>query len=324
MKKAVLLIFIFGVAATSVYFAFGRDKGTEQKNVVETSTPRTDEAPPDNVQQGGQNPASADSEAGSEISQIVAGADALAASGAVLAARNKYSDALTLIVRRDAPVENREQTLDALRGKLRPLNDLIYGDRTRIFEGQSYYEVQRGDNSTKIAGQHKLTPEYLMNRLNGRGDINLLRAGEKLKVIEGPFHAVVDLSDRRIYVFHGEYYYKDFEISVGKAGRETPPDNYLVADKMREGMPSFKWTDPDTGEVFSSGEEGFMLGTRWIKLKGDRVGDQGIGIHGRRPSEDSQPLGEAVSRGCVRMRNSDVEELYDLLVTGQSTVIVKD
>ena len=54
------------------------------------------------------------------------------------------------------------------------------------------------------------------------------------------------------------------------------------------------------------------LGERWIDL-----GD-GYGIHG---TIDPDSIGKAELRGCIRMRASDVEEVYDLLTKGSEVII---
>ncbi len=322
MKKSILLICVLCILGAAVYLLFGgfRGDGGESSPPLQTEDSQGGEGRAD--EQARDNPDRRGTGTGDdEIARLIAEGDALADAQSILAARNKYSEALSRIVQQNVAVENREQALEIIRSKLLPLNRIIYGEKSRIFEGQSYHRVARGEVPEKIAAKYRITARYLMKRLNGRENINMLWAGERLKVVQGPFHAVVDLGDRRLYVFHGEHYYTDFEVSIGKAGRETPVDDYVVADKLAD---DFSWTDPDTGEQFRPGDPEFMLGTRWIKLVGDRVGDGGIGIHGRNPAHDDRPLGEAVSRGCIRMRNRDVEELYDLLIPRHSRVIVQE
>lgn len=45
-----------------------------------------------------------------------------------------------------------------------------------------------------------------------------------------------------------------------------------------------------------------------------------IYIHG---TPDSEPMGEPLSHGCIRMRNSDIIELYNMVDEGTPVVIVK-
>ncbi len=325
MKKAVLFICVLCILGAAAYMIFGEmrggDTGGEDNSPsLQAENPSEGEGKPrEQAPEGPHGPPAEPAEG--DIARLIAEGDSLAEAGGIEGARKKYSEALKRIILEGEPVADRAAVLDTLCDKLRPLNRIIYGDVSRVFDGQSYYRVD--DLLSRIAGKYRITYQYLA-KLNGIPNPNVVRAGRKIKVVHGPFHAVVDLSDRRLYVFHGEYYYKDYPVSVGKAGRQTPADRYVVGDKMSDGMSTFSWTDPDTGEVFRPGDAGFMLGTRWIKLVGDRVGDTSIGIHGRSAADNDKPLGEAVSRGCIRMRNRDVEELYDLLVPRYSRVIVRE
>jgi lipoprotein-anchoring transpeptidase ErfK/SrfK len=42
------------------------------------------------------------------------------------------------------------------------------------------------------------------------------------------------------------------------------------------------------------------------------------GIHG---TIDPNSIGKAESRGCIRLRNQDVEEVYDMLAVGSEVTI---
>jgi lipoprotein-anchoring transpeptidase ErfK/SrfK len=56
------------------------------------------------------------------------------------------------------------------------------------------------------------------------------------------------------------------------------------------------------------------LGERWIDL------GESYGIHG---TIEPDSIGKAASRGCIRMREKDVIEVYDFLVKGSEVVIRK-
>ncbi|MCX5714227.1 MAG: L,D-transpeptidase [Candidatus Omnitrophica bacterium] len=57
-----------------------------------------------------------------------------------------------------------------------------------------------------------------------------------------------------------------------------------------------------------------LLGTRWLGID-----LPGYGIHG---TVDPSSLGKQVTQGCVRMANSDAEELYSIVPTGTEVTIV--
>jgi len=330
MKTAIIAILIIGALAAG-YFLYPKISGTSPENKDKNQSAGVAQAggngqTTDNAGQQQTGAASQQTQnfaAGGpspDVPVLVAQGDSLASSGKILEARNAYSDALLEILGQNTEFDGRAALIDQLKAKMKPLNDTIYGPGG-IFEGQETYTVQAGDNLTKIAAGHKV-PYQLIARINGIPAPYLnLRVGQKLKIINGPFHLRVDLSDRRIYVFHGNYFFKDYEISVGKPGSETPEGQYVVMDKMDSTRSRLQWRDPENGELHYSDveKENFMLGTRWIKIS-----DQGIGIHGRNKQMEDAPLGEAVSHGCIRMRNNEVEELYDLLVPNDSHVKVQE
>ena len=55
-----------------------------------------------------------------------------------------------------------------------------------------------------------------------------------------------------------------------------------------------------------------VLGTRRLKL-----GD-GYGLHG---TNQPETIGRAVSHGCVRLRNEDIEKLFDMVPVGTPVFI---
>jgi len=337
MKAAIIFILVVGALAAA-YFLYPKFSGTsaenKDKNPAAGGAAQTADTAKqgENTQSGDaakqytgeaaagqtQNPPAGGS--APDVSALIAQGDSLAASGKILEACAAYSDAFRKILEQNADFDGRAAMIDQLKAKIKPLDDAIYFDRNRIFDDQETYVVQSGDNLTKIAAGHKV-PYQFIGRVNGiPAPYTNLRAGQKLKIVNGPFNALIDLSDRRLYVFHGNYFFKDYEISVGKPGWETPAGEYVVMDKMDSTKSRLQWRDPEGSELHYSDveKENFMLGTRWI-----RFDDNGHGIHGRSKQIDGEPLGEAVSHGCVRMRNTDVEELYDLLVTNDSHVKVQ-
>ena len=55
------------------------------------------------------------------------------------------------------------------------------------------------------------------------------------------------------------------------------------------------------------------LGTRWIGLS-----RKGYGIHG---TNNPRSIGRRASHGCIRMRNRDVEELFEMVAVGDRVEI---
>lgn len=167
------------------------------------------------------------------------------------------------------------------------------------------YVVQAGDRLTNIAAKYKVPWQYLA-KVNGISDPARIRAGQKLKVIRGPFSAVVDLKDFALTVHLQGYYVKRYSVGIGKDG-SSPIGKFSVLEKLEN--PQF--TDPN-GKVIEGDDPANPLGERWIDL------GNSYGIHG---TIEPDSIGKAASRGCVRMRNEDVAEVYDLLSVSSEVVI---
>jgi lipoprotein-anchoring transpeptidase ErfK/SrfK len=119
-------------------------------------------------------------------------------------------------------------------------------------------------------------------------------------------HLVIKLRDRRVYVYKNRKLKVSYPVGIGKAGWETPTGNYKVMDMQ----PHPVWEEPWTGKVILEGSNN-PLGDRWIGFWTD--GRNSIGFHGT-PAE--KLVGQAVSHGCVRMRNRDVVALYEQVKLG--------
>lgn len=166
------------------------------------------------------------------------------------------------------------------------------------------YEIQSGDFLQRVAPKYGLNWEYLA-ALNGV-DPRRVRAGQKLKVIKGPFSAFVDLSDFELTVHCHGFFVKRYSIGTGQ-NSSTPVGKFAVLDRIT----SPQYTDPN-GRVIEGGQPTNPLGTHWVDL-----GDS-YGIHG---TIEPSSIGKSESAGCVRMRNEDVVEVYNFLVKGSEVVI---
>ena len=120
-----------------------------------------------------------------------------------------------------------------------------------------------------------------------------------------------------------------------KGSYRTPRGQHIVRAKIGKDAPInsvFKGRRA-TGEIWTpelgaqQPQRDWIL-TRILWLSGCEVGMNRLGnvdsmqryiyIHG---TPDSEPMGEPQSHGCVRMRNSDVLELFDLVPVGTPVLI---
>lgn len=166
------------------------------------------------------------------------------------------------------------------------------------------YVIQPGDRLESIAKKYKLSWEYL-SALN-RTSPTRIQAGKRLKVLKGPFSAAVDLQDFALTVHLQGYYVKRYEIGIGKDG-STPLGKFPVLTKIANPQ----YTDPD-GRVIEGDDPRNPLGERWIDL------GNSYGIHG---TIEPESIGAAASRGCIRMRDPDIIEVYNFLTVGSEVTL---
>lgn len=119
------------------------------------------------------------------------------------------------------------------------------------------------------------------------------------------------LGERKVYVFRNDEVIASYPVAIGRTGWETPTGNFAVRDMIEN--PG--WENFRTGEVMPPGGDN-PLGVRWISFWTDGVNE--IGFHG---TTNEELIGQAVSHGCVRMRNQDVTALYSKVAIGTPVVV---
>lgn len=97
-----------------------------------------------------------------------------------------------------------------------------------------------------------------------------------------------------------------YEVAVGQDDWQTPVGEFAVMSKLENPA----WQHPITKERIEPGADN-PLGSHWIGFWSD--GQAQIGFHG---TNQEELIGEAVSHGCVRMRNQDVQALYEQVEVG--------
>lgn len=177
-----------------------------------------------------------------------------------------------------------------------------------ITPGSELYEVQKGDNLTKIARKFNTTVELLAKSNNIHG--SAIRLGRKLKVPKLKFSIVVDKSQKILMLKAGGEIFKTYKVATGKDSKPTPVGTFTVTSKI---------VDPPwyqlNGKMIPAGDPANQLGSRWLGLS-----KPSYGIHG---TIDPSSIGQDATEGCVRMKNSDVEELFSIVPEGTEVVIVE-
>jgi lipoprotein-anchoring transpeptidase ErfK/SrfK len=112
---------------------------------------------------------------------------------------------------------------------------------------------------------------------------------------------VVSLRDRTLSLMENGHVVRIFHVAVGAPLTPTPVGTFTITNRI----PNPTYYRP--GRIIGPGPSN-PLGTRWMGLD-----IKGYGIHG---TDDPRSIGHARSLGCVRLRNDDVEQLFELLLPG--------
>ena len=231
--------------------------------------------------------------------------------GEIIDARAKLSEALALRLPQEETVRSRaalsklaDQTLFST--TITPSDPFV-----------SAHVIQPGETLVKIAKRLDVTAD-LLARVNNIPDKNRIRAGRRIKVLHGPFHAVINRETFDMDVYLQKTFIKHFKVGLGADG-STPGGKWKVCSKLVN--PTYY--PPRGGDIIAADDPENPLAERWIGLEGvegDAVGQERYGIHG---TIDPESIGKNMSLGCVRLYNEDVEFLFDLLVPEKSVVVIR-
>jgi lipoprotein-anchoring transpeptidase ErfK/SrfK len=173
------------------------------------------------------------------------------------------------------------------------------------------YTVASGDSLGRIASKHR-TDYRLIKALNGlRSDT--IRIGQRLKVPSAGVTVLIYKRDFEVLAFYGDILMRAYDCATGKDGK-TPEGNFVIGNKLVNP----DWYAPD-GKVYRFGTKENVLGTRWLAFK-NTAEHQGFGIHG---TSFPESIGTEASMGCIRLRNGDVEDLYEVLPPGSSVRVIQ-
>ena len=190
------------------------------------------------------------------------------------------------------------------------------------------YRVQGGDSLDRIARNEGLAVDWrFLQRINGLANPNMIRRDQTLKIVRGPFHAVVYKDQYRMDVFAGPpddpsnwMFIRSFNVGLG-SDDSTPVGEFVVRSDSKLVNPT--WTNPRTGEVYAADNPENPIGERWLGLQG--VGQYaalaGYGIHG---TIEPDSIGTQASMGCVRLKPADIEIVYEMLAEAVSVVVIEE
>lgn len=99
----------------------------------------------------------------------------------------------------------------------------------------------------------------------------------------------IHLRERRIYVYQGQQLYNSYPVAIGKPNTPSPVGTWSIVNKR-----------------IMDGRQ--VYGTRWMGLS-----KPNYGIHG---TNNPHSIGKAVSLGCIRMHNQDIENIFPIISLG--------
>ena len=112
---------------------------------------------------------------------------------------------------------------------------------------------------------------------------------------------VVSIPDRKLAVIEDGATVEVYDVAVGKPSTPSPVGTFTIVNRVAH--PTYY----RPGVVIGPGDRN-PLGTRWMGLS-----EKGYGIHG---TDQPGSIGYARSHGCIRLRNADVERLFERLRPG--------
>lgn len=167
------------------------------------------------------------------------------------------------------------------------------------------YTVESGDTLYDIAKRFNTTVG-LIKKVNGLAS-DIIRIGQKLKIIVSEFSIFVDKHCNILVLKKDGDELKTYRVSTGK-DNSTPVGTFKIQEKLERPL----WYK--VGAVVSPDSDEYELGERWMGISAD-----GYGIHG---TSDETTIGAQVTQGCIRMKNAEVIELFDMVPSGTEVEIV--
>ncbi|WP_017472942.1 L,D-transpeptidase family protein [Amphibacillus jilinensis] len=161
-----------------------------------------------------------------------------------------------------------------------------------------YHIVKEGETLSIIARDYRVSLTDLI-QANPQINPDLIFVGQPV-IIPGlpnpeqlPYQIHVSIAQRTLTLLSDHVPLKTYPIAVGQILSQTPIGQFVIINKA-----------PNPGGPY---------GTMWMSLS-----KQHYGIHG---TNDPSSIGKAVSRGCIRMYNHDVEELAATIPIGTQVTI---
>jgi LysM repeat protein len=168
------------------------------------------------------------------------------------------------------------------------------------------HRVKDGETLESIAGSYNV-PWQLLAKINGVDERAALTPGQELKVVPGPFSAVIDLSERTMTLKLDRRY-------AGKFALEVDPTLSVEEGSWRVDQ---KLLTPSAGSLYSAtagaGEDRSLLLANLANPTGQAAVVRGPGA--------ADPISPEPPGRVFRLKGHDVTDIYDILSVGSRVTI---
>jgi lipoprotein-anchoring transpeptidase ErfK/SrfK len=159
-------------------------------------------------------------------------------------------------------------------------------------------------------------------------DVALSRIPSDLIDAEG-LHLVLDRRTRQLMVLKDGRLLRRYPAAVGTEGWETPAGRHQVLEMVADPI----WEHPSNGKQVGPGANN-PLGSRWIGFFRDCTPRQnawdgerylsvdGCTVAGFHGTPHRWTVGRAVSHGCVRLFEENVQEVFELVDVGTPVTVL--
>ena len=236
--------------------------------------------------------------------------------------------------------------IEELFNKQTPLADIV---ETVVYKSHVAWQKGRPAWLSDYASHYNTSKHFIARSLNGKADYwkQEVKEGDRFNVFKKDkniqFHLIVDSSRCKMWLYcldldkKQKILLKTYVVGLGRidasktSGLLTPLGTYSLGSKIAIYKPKMMGTH--------SGQKKEMItifGSRWIPFEKE-IGfctqpAKGFGIHGTPWNRDadglldnSNSIGKYESDGCIRLKTSDIEEIFSIIITKSAMIeIVRD
>ena len=180
---------------------------------------------------------------------------------------------------------------------------VIYSTEHRL---EPPYMVQTGERLEAIAKEYNV-PWQLLAKINGITSADQLQPGQQLKVVRGPFSALIDLSQRKLTLMLDRRYAGHFSLSI-EPSVTVEAGHWEVNQKL---LTPANVSLPGASPSAPTEERSLMLSS---------INSDASQVTILRGTASSSPLTSPTGRE-LQLKPDDAEDIYDILSLGSKVVI---